>query len=61
MARVLINKTQYTVIDSFIDNLEEVEAKNFIDNLKRRQIGCLVVCNNEKYQKFFDQIVTFNK
>jgi ABC-type bacteriocin/lantibiotic exporter with double-glycine peptidase domain len=60
MARVLINKIQYTVIDSFVDNLEELEARNFIDNLKRREIGCLVVCNNEQYQKFFDQIVTFD-
>ncbi len=60
IARIILFSDQYTVVDSFIDQLDEDVARSFIQNLKTRSTGCLIVCNNENYQKFFDGVIEIN-
>ena len=60
IARIILSKDQYTVVDTFIDELDENDAQSFVQNLNARNTGCLVVCNNDNYQKLFDGVIEFN-
>jgi len=61
IARVLINSNTYTVIDTFLDLLPKEEALEFLINLKKRNIGSILVSNKPEYEDLFDESVTLNK
>lgn len=55
IARILINKNTYTVIDTFLDLLPKDEALMFLANLRKRSTGAILVSNNPEYIDLFDK------
>jgi ABC-type bacteriocin/lantibiotic exporter with double-glycine peptidase domain len=60
IARILLNQFSFTVVDDFLDDLPKDDALTFVNMLKNRKIGSVVLCNRPEYKAMFDNFLQLN-
>jgi len=60
IARILVDQDSFTVIDNFLDDLPKDDAVSFINKLKSRKSGALVLSNRSDYKSMFEHLFQLN-